>query len=46
MSDAKYGVTSVSVGGALQVNDDVCAAGVHMGRPHSMRCGLCGTALL
>ena len=27
--------SSVSVGGALQVNDDVYTAGVHIGRPHS-----------
>ena len=26
----------MSVGGVLQVKDDVCAAGVHIGRPHSM----------
>jgi len=42
--DVIQGVTSVSVGGVLemQVNNDVCAAGVRMGRPHLMRCGLCG----
>ena len=32
----------MSVGGALQVNDDVYTTGVHIGRPHAMRSGFCG----